>query len=73
MRIKLICDLCKKELPNFKKLLDHYNEAHPGVLKRYKIINKPKGVTLISHAPNPEILIDKEHWEPEDCTIKEIE
>ena len=72
MAIKFQCAYCPEEFPNFKLLVEHYEEKHEGKLKRFKIVNKRLKQSALYPASKPEEVIKCLGWDEKDCIVREI-
>lgn len=76
--LKFYCTACMNKgilngLPHFRALIEHYEEAHPGQLKRYEIKNKGLKQTALLEAPSAVDACQSLGWPMNKCKIKEID
>lgn len=73
MSLKFKCNFCPDVLPNFKTLVEHYEEKHRGKLKRYLVKNRKVGQQALIYAASPKETCKALGWDMRDCHhIEEI-
>lgn len=70
--VRFYCGFCPSSFPNFKLMVDHYNDKHRGKLKRYRIRNPVLKQTALVYASKPEEGCQGLGWNPKECTIDEV-
>lgn len=72
-RLRFKCNYCDAEpFPHFKALVDHYQECHAGLVKRYDIKRINKKATALIYATTEDEAAYGAGWDKKDCKIKEF-